>query len=122
MIQHILQTLKNVENEKVLNSSSQADTGNSELALATDQSKLTKSSKAAKAKESKVMKQSQSNDKSADLEARLEEMALVMKSMKRFMKKGYCADRSSKGQGSKDQADKGKKHQSDDESQISLTR
>ena len=111
----ILETLKNVENEKVLNSSSQAETGITELALAADQPKLTKSTKAAKAKESKAVKPSQSSDKSADIDAKLEEMALVMKSMKRFMKKGYRAERSSRGQGSKDQTDKGKKHQSDDE-------
>ena len=104
----ILETLKNVENEKVLNSSSQADTGITELALAVDQPKLTKSTKAAKAKESKAVKPSQSSDKSADIDAKLEEMALVMKSMKRFMKKGYRAERSNRGQGSKDQTDKGK--------------
>ena len=53
----------------------------------------------------------------------MEEMALFVKSMKKFMKKGYKGERSDRmqGSGSKDRAERRRSHQTDDEEDQPVT-
>ena len=112
----ILETLRNIENELCFNPSQVEQVRGSSLALSAEQAKKLKVAPKAD-KEIQPSKPQESTSNISHLEERRKEMAMFIKSMKKFMKKGYRGDRSDRpqGSGSKDQTDRRKSHQSDDE-------
>ena len=112
----ILETLRNIENERCFIPSQVEQVGGSSLALSAEQAKKPKAAPKAD-KEIQPSKALESTSDISQLKERMEEMALFVKSVKRFMKKGNRGDRSDRpqGSGSKDRTDRRKSHQSDNE-------
>ena len=90
----ILETLRNIENERSFNPSQAEQVEGTSLALSAEQPKRPKAETPKTDKEVQPSKSQESTSGISHLEERMEEMALFVKSMKRFMKKGYKGERS----------------------------